>query len=160
MFCLLFAAISSAIIPLGAGKLLVNMLGVTRDQRARSIGNATYVRPFPSISSLLNYDAESYRVKSIPGLAEGSFPTQHWAGQIPVPYAGENHYGSLFFWLFEPVMNISTAPIVIWLNGGPGLHLYLFNINIKHIMLCLQVVQAWTAFSLVSTKIPNIFPCG
>ena len=121
MFRLLFTAILSAFLPLGAGKLLVNMLGVTRVHRTRSDSNATYVRPFPSISSHLNYDAESYRVKSLPGLAEGTFPTQHWAGQIPVPYADIDHYGSLFFWLFEPVLNVSTAPIVIWLNGGPGM---------------------------------------
>ncbi len=97
-------------------KLLGHLLGgATKDIKSRKVGNVTYDRPFPSISESLNYDASRYLVDSLPGLDANSFRTEHWAGQIPIPYAGEDHYGSLFFWLFEPDQNITTStPIVIW----------------------------------------------
>jgi carboxypeptidase D len=83
-----------------------------------------YQRPVPSVSSHLDRNPESYVVKSLPGLEKGAFKTAQWAGQLPIPYAGENHYGGLFFWLFEPnvtsVQEKEDMPIIIWLNGGPG----------------------------------------
>ena len=98
-------------------KLLGHLIGgsPTKNVRSRKVGNITYERPFPSVSEHLNYDASRYLVDSLPGLEADSFRTQHWAGQIPIPYAGEDHYGSLFFWLFEPDQNVtSNTPIVIW----------------------------------------------
>ncbi|KAG7383642.1 hypothetical protein PHYBOEH_009848 [Phytophthora boehmeriae] len=43
--------------------------------------------------------------------------TKNEAGYIDLPNKIDDHY---FYWFFEAKHNASTAPLVIWLTGGPG----------------------------------------
>ncbi|ETL29533.1 hypothetical protein F441_17749 [Phytophthora nicotianae CJ01A1] len=54
--------------------------------------------------------------------------TKNEAGYIKLPNKNDDHY---FYWFFEAKHNASTAPLVIWLTGGPGGSslLALFNEN-------------------------------
>ncbi|KAG6975117.1 hypothetical protein JG688_00002725 [Phytophthora aleatoria] len=54
--------------------------------------------------------------------------TKNEAGYIKLPNKEDDHY---FYWFFEAKHNASTAPLVIWLTGGPGGSslLALFNEN-------------------------------
>ncbi|CAM9554051.1 unnamed protein product, partial [Phaeothamnion confervicola] len=53
-------------------------------------------------------------VKALPGLSSSDFRSNQWAGYVPVTG------GKLFYWLFEAATSPEDAPLVIWLNGGPG----------------------------------------
>jgi carboxypeptidase D len=61
----------------------------------------------------VSYDNSTYRVTSLPGL-KPTTDLSHFAGIIPVSSGG------LFFWLFESESSPETAPLAIWMNGGPG----------------------------------------
>ncbi|GMF34034.1 unnamed protein product [Phytophthora lilii] len=54
--------------------------------------------------------------------------TKNEAGYIKLVNKNDDHY---FYWFFEANHNASTAPLVIWLTGGPGGSslLALFNEN-------------------------------
>jgi carboxypeptidase D len=45
-------------------------------------------------------------------------------GSLPVSYAGhlsvDGDNSALFYWLFEALESPETAPLIIWMNGGPG----------------------------------------
>jgi carboxypeptidase C (cathepsin A) len=60
--------------------------------------------------------AEDHRVTSLPGLAASS-NLVHYAGHLSVDEARSSN---LFYWLFERPNDALSAPLVIWLNGGPG----------------------------------------
>ena len=115
LFCFLLPAVCA--------RLLIEHLDGTYHKSDSSIP-VRNERPEPSVSPLLDPEEEKYVVKSLPGLNGMNFPTKQWAGQIPIPYAGEDHYGGLFFWLFEPnvtsVEEKAEKPLIVWLNGGPG----------------------------------------
>eukprot|EP01087_Luapelamoeba_hula_P011741 TRINITY_DN3232_c0_g1_i1.p1 TRINITY_DN3232_c0_g1~~TRINITY_DN3232_c0_g1_i1.p1 ORF type:complete len:485 (-),score=39.37 TRINITY_DN3232_c0_g1_i1:169-1563(-) len=56
-------------------------------------------------------------VTSLPGLRQ-SLPFQQWTGYVQVrpPPSGRN----LFYWFIESEVSPATAPVVMWLTGGPG----------------------------------------
>jgi carboxypeptidase C (cathepsin A) len=58
-------------------------------------------------------------VKSLPYLLSQDHNTVHYAGHLPADKAGDRQ---LFYWLISPSLVNATndAPLVIWLNGGPG----------------------------------------
>mmetsp|Transcript_17010 Transcript_17010/g.64855 ORF Transcript_17010/g.64855 Transcript_17010/m.64855 type:complete len:916 (-) Transcript_17010:1037-3784(-) len=59
-------------------------------------------------------------VTDLPGVPS-SYTASQWAGRLTVD---EAHKGRLFYWLFAPKSadsaTLESAPLVIWLNGGPG----------------------------------------
>eukprot|EP01065_Artemidia_motanka_P025673 TRINITY_DN30652_c0_g1_i1.p1 TRINITY_DN30652_c0_g1~~TRINITY_DN30652_c0_g1_i1.p1 ORF type:complete len:499 (+),score=176.12 TRINITY_DN30652_c0_g1_i1:75-1571(+) len=59
-------------------------------------------------------------VTSLPGLA-GDLPSKMYTGFLPAgtPPSGN---GTMYFhyWLQEAEVNASTAPVMVWYNGGPG----------------------------------------
>ncbi|KDO34551.1 hypothetical protein SPRG_00614 [Saprolegnia parasitica CBS 223.65] len=58
------------------------------------------------------------RVQALPGLAAGGMKSAHYAGHVEVDTTNN---GRLFYWLVEAeVKDPTTAPLTIWLNGGPG----------------------------------------
>jgi len=69
----------------------------------------------------LEYEAprgpDDHLVSSLPKFS--SSYSDHWAGLLTVD---QEHQGRLFYWLFEPKEESAraNAPLVIWLNGGPG----------------------------------------
>ncbi|KAG0147670.1 hypothetical protein CROQUDRAFT_655878 [Cronartium quercuum f. sp. fusiforme G11] len=69
------------------------------------INLATYQ---PNQNSSLRYVTNS-------GICETRQKVQTYSGYIPI-YQNQ----SMFFWLFEARNNPDTAPLVLWLNGGPG----------------------------------------
>lgn len=58
--------------------------------------------------------AADHLVKDLPGLKED---ITSYAGLIP---ADSQTGGKIFYWMVECAKNPETAPVMIWLNGGPG----------------------------------------
>ncbi|OQR86764.1 serine protease family S10, partial [Achlya hypogyna] len=57
----------------------------------------------------------AHLITDLPGL-NASLPFKQYAGQLPLPSTGQQ----MFYWHVEAEENPSTAPLVLWLNGGPG----------------------------------------
>ncbi|ONK62528.1 uncharacterized protein A4U43_C07F5020 [Asparagus officinalis] len=69
------------------------------------------------VSSLinLNADQDSDRISSLPGQPPVEFA--QYSGYVTVNSTAGR---ALFYWLIETPKNSETAPLVLWLNGGPG----------------------------------------
>ena len=59
--------------------------------------------------------ANSFYVPELPGFKAGDVWPCSYAGTLP-SNADETH--QLFFWMYPAID--ADAPVVIWLNGGPG----------------------------------------
>ena len=57
--------------------------------------------------------------------AFGLFEGEMYAGLLPMDNGDRT--GKLMFWLFAPEEPSITDSLVIWLNGGPGTYLLIFN---------------------------------
>ena len=65
--------------------------------------------------SAFNAGQEADRISSLPGQPSVGF--SQYSGYVTVnPAAGR----ALFYWLVEATKDPETAPLVLWLNGGPG----------------------------------------
>jgi carboxypeptidase C (cathepsin A) len=67
---------------------------------------------FPSFSASAPSEDE---IKSLPGWS-GSLPSRQFSGYLTAG-GGDRH---LHYWFVESEYNPSKAPVVLWLNGGPG----------------------------------------
>jgi hypothetical protein len=61
--------------------------------------------------------ADDHLVRDLPGLDNNKEKLTHYAGLLP---GDAKTGGKIFYWLFNAAQNADTAPLVIWLNGGPG----------------------------------------
>jgi serine carboxypeptidase-like clade 1 len=57
-------------------------------------------------------------VTTLPGY-NGQLPSTHYSGYIPVGKLSGTS-GNLHYWVIEAEKEAATAPVVLWLNGGPG----------------------------------------
>jgi hypothetical protein len=70
-------------------------------------------------SPLLGLSApEADAVPSLPGF-DGPLPSKHYSGYLPTGKA-TGVAGQLHYWLIEAENSPETAPVALWLNGGPG----------------------------------------
>lgn len=69
----------------------------------------------PFSSFVVGAPSES-QVTSLPGFS-GTIPSKHYAGYVTV---NETHGRELYYYFVESEFNPATAPVVLWLNGGPG----------------------------------------
>lgn len=60
--------------------------------------------------------ANSDRILSLPGLK--ALDVEQYSGYLPV--TNNSNSTQLFYWLVKNSQHKSNAPIVLWLNGGPG----------------------------------------
>ncbi|ESR50819.1 hypothetical protein CICLE_v10031415mg [Citrus x clementina] len=60
-------------------------------------------------------EADADRVRDLPGQPKVEF--KHYAGYVKLR---PNDHKALFYWFFEAQKGVSSKPLVLWLNGGPG----------------------------------------
>lgn len=72
-------------------------------------------------------NASDLRVRGLEDVepAFGLFEGEMYAGLLPMD--NDDRTGNLMFWLFAPEKPSDTDSLVIWLNGGPGMYLPIFQ---------------------------------
>lgn len=60
---------------------------------------------------------DATEVLNVPGYPKNSLPSKHYAGYVEVD---ESHGRNLYYYLVTAEKHPETAPLVLWLNGGPG----------------------------------------
>jgi carboxypeptidase C (cathepsin A) len=75
-------------------------------------------------------DASDFRVRGLEEVepAFGLFEGKMYAGLLPMD--NDDRTGNLMFWLFTPEAPSITDSLVIWLNGGPGTYLAIFQSSV------------------------------
>lgn len=96
-----------------------------------------------------NQKATEDLVQDLPGLDPAIILTQH-AGRIPLL---DNGTSNIFYWHFQAAQNADQAPLVIWLNGGPGcsslqgLFLGISPLNLSNDMTIGKNEHSWHAYA-------------
>ncbi len=64
--------------------------------------------------------SNDHLVTSLPGFKDSSGIKlgRNWAGYLPI--SENNDKNMLFYWLWEVESGAKEAPLIVWLNGGPG----------------------------------------
>jgi len=58
------------------------------------------------------------KIDVLPGY-DSDLPSNHYSGYVPVGKLSESN-GHLHYWFIEAENDPASAPVVLWLNGGPG----------------------------------------
>jgi hypothetical protein len=66
---------------------------------------------------LANTTTTKTKIETLPGLTAGSPATNHYSGFVEVDQNAGSH---LFYYYVEAETSPETAPLVFWMNGGPG----------------------------------------
>ncbi|KAE8899688.1 Pheromone-processing carboxypeptidase [Phytophthora fragariae] len=85
----------------------------------RALELKTQTHPEQTAERVLSTESEEKEgdlVQNLPGLGPAVNVTQH-AGRIALD---DNDKNSIFYWHFQAAQDPDKAPLVIWLNGGPG----------------------------------------
>ncbi|EGG04094.1 carboxypeptidase S1 [Melampsora larici-populina 98AG31] len=102
-----------------SSEIRIKQLATTVNDQAPTTPDWNQPRPSPetpiNLSTCSPSQNSSLRIVSNSGVCETHHGVQTSSGYIPI-----NQNQSMFYWLFEARKNPDTAPLVLWLNGGPG----------------------------------------
>ncbi|MCJ1310356.1 hypothetical protein MMC25_004020 [Agyrium rufum] len=107
----------------------LQMLAVTALAGFSTLASAQYFPPTPEGQTILKskfHEGVTISYKE-PGICETTPGVKSYAGYIHMPphtadgAGGYQDYDiNMFFWYFEARKNPETAPLSLWMNGGPG----------------------------------------
>ena len=76
------------------------------------VGKPLYLTPFVDSGRII----EAREMSRVPSLLDGS-DVESYSGYLTV---NKEFHSNLFFWFFPAENNRHKAPVVLWLQGGPG----------------------------------------